>query len=240
MRTNRLFAIAIAIALALPLAACSTPGPTGSTGPQGSPGAPGLQGDQGPQGEQGTQGPAGAQGATGSRGSAGLAGATGPAGTQGATGPAGTQGLPGATGSGDAALFFALMPGDNPATVAPGADVAFPQNGPTTSTGTGRLTTSTFALATPGVYRVTFQVPVSEAGQLVLTLDGLDLPYTVTGRSTGTSSIGETTLVTTTAANQVLTVRNPAGSGWALTITPLAGGVASVSATLLIELVKAN
>lgn len=231
MRTNRLFAIAIAIALALPLAACSTPGPTGSPGPQGPPGAPGVQGEQGPEGEPGTQGPVGPQGATGSRGTAGL---------KGATGPAGPQGVPGAMGSADSALFYALMPSDNAATVAPGGDVEFPQNGPTTSAGTARLTATAFTLATPGVYRVTFQVPVTEAGQLVLTLDGLDLPYTVTGRSTGTSSIGATTLVTTTAANQVLTVRNPAGSGWALTITPFAGGVASVSATLLIELVKAS
>jgi hypothetical protein len=132
------------------------------------------------------------------------------------------------------------MPGDNAATVGVGQDVDFPQNGPTTSTGILRTLTDSFALVTPGVYRVTFQVSVSEPGQLVLTLDGAELPYTVTGRATGTSVIGLTTLVATNAAGQVLTVRNPSGNLNALTITPLAGGSQPVSATLLIELVKAN
>ncbi len=237
MRTSRFFAVSLAVTLALPLAACSTPGPSGSTGPQGAPGVAGLNGEQGAQGEQGIPGTVGPQGATGSRGATGAAGSAGATGPAGATGAPGT---PGAIGSGDAALFYALMPADNAATVAVGGDVEFPQNGPTTSAGTLRLTASSFVLATPGVYRVTFQVPVSESGQLVLTLDDVELAYTVTGRGTGLTSLGETTLVTTAAANQVLTVRNPAGSIAALTITPIAGGVASVSATLLIELVKAS
>jgi hypothetical protein len=132
------------------------------------------------------------------------------------------------------------MPPDNTATVAVGGDVAFPQNGPTTSTGIARSSTTAFTLATPGVYRVSFQVSVTEAGQLELTLDGVPLQYTVTGRATGTSLIGLTTLVATTTVGQVLTVRNPVGNSTALTITPLAGGASSSSATLLIELVKAN
>jgi hypothetical protein len=131
------------------------------------------------------------------------------------------------------------MPPDNSFTVFAGGDVEFPQDGPTTSTGTIQLTPSAFSLGTAGTYRVTFQVPVTEAGQLVLTLDGVELAYTVTGRSTGASYIGETTLVTATAG-QILTVRNPAGSGWALTISPIAGGTNPVSATLLIELVEAS
>jgi hypothetical protein len=132
------------------------------------------------------------------------------------------------------------MPSDNATTVAAGSDVNFPQTGPTTSAGTTRLTPSAFLLATPGVYRVTFQVPVTEQGQLVLTLDGVELAYTVTGRSAGTTSIGETTLVTTTVADQVLTVRNPTFGILALTVTPDAGGFEPASATLLIELVKAS
>jgi hypothetical protein len=132
------------------------------------------------------------------------------------------------------------MPGDNAATVAVGADVEFPQDGPTTSTGTARSTASSFALATPGVYRVSFTVSVMEQGQLVLTLDGLELPHTVTGRATGTSIISLTTLVETASANQVLTVRNSWGSVASLTITPFAGGTNPTSATLLIELVKAS
>jgi hypothetical protein len=150
------------------------------------------------------------------------------------------QGTPGEIGSGDAALFYALTPPDNAATVAVGADVEFPQDGPTTSAGTARSTASSFQLATPGVYRVSFTISVVEGGQLVLTLDGVELPHTVTGRATGTSIISLTTLVETTSANQVLTVRNSLGSISALTIAPFAGGVNPSSATLLIELVKAS
>ncbi len=132
------------------------------------------------------------------------------------------------------------MPPDNPTPVAPGADVSFPRDGPTTAGTVTRTGLSGFDLGTPGIYRVTVQVSVSEAGQLVLTLDGAELAYTVAGRATGTSPIVLTTLVQTTTAGEVLTVRNPAGNFSALTITPLAGGSAPASATLLIELVKAG
>jgi hypothetical protein len=151
----------------------------------------------------------------------------------------GPQGATGATGSEESALFYALMPSDNPLTVAIGADVQFPQNGPSTSTGIRRTGPDTFDLATPGVYRVSFTVPVTEAGQLELTLNGIPLDYTVTGRATGTSPISLTTLVNTTVANSLLTVRN-SSSPTSLTITRLAGGIDPVSATLLIELVKAS
>jgi hypothetical protein len=103
-------------------------------------------------------------------------------------------------------------------------------------TGTG-ITTSNwyqFTLGAIGVYQVMFQVSVSEAGQLDLTLAGTELPYTVVGRATGTSQIVGIALVQTTVANSILTVRNPAGNTPALTITPLAGGTHAVSAHLVI------
>ena len=68
----------------------------------------------------------------------------------------------------------------------------------------------------------------------MLTLNGQDLNDTVTGRATGTSQIVGMTVLTTTAVNSVLTVRNPAGNAAALTITPLAGGTRPVSAHLVI------
>jgi len=132
------------------------------------------------------------------------------------------------------AEFYALMPGDNSATVAPGTDVQFPQNGPTSGTGIARTGTSTFALPNIGTYQVMFQVSVTEAGQLVLTLNGSELAYTVTGRATGTSEIVGISLVTTTLANSQITVRNPLGNSTALTITPLAGGAKAVSADVVI------
>ena len=126
------------------------------------------------------------------------------------------------------------MPPDNAETVEPGTDVSFPENGPIANTNIGRLSPSSFNLAPVGTYQILFQVSVTEAGQLILTLNGQDLDYTVVGRDTGTSQIVGMALVTTTDVNSVLTVRNPLGNAAALTITPLAGGTRPVSAHLVI------
>lgn len=75
---------------------------------------------------------------------------------------------------------------------------------------------------------------VDEAGQLILTLNGEDLSYTVSGRATGASQIIGMVIVTTTVINSVLTVQNPAGNAAALTITLLAGETRPVSAHLVI------
>lgn len=74
------------------------------------------------------------------------------------------------------------MPPDNAATVAPATDVSFPQDGPNSGSGISRLTASSFNLGEIGTYQVLFQVSVTEAGQLLLTLNGADLDYTVVGR----------------------------------------------------------
>lgn len=164
-----------------------------------------------------------------SGGIVGPTGATGPMGPAGDTGPTGPAG-----GALDFADFFALMPPDNAATVAPGTDVSFPQDGPTSAGGITRTGPSTFLLSAIGVYQVMFQVSVTEAGQLILTLNGADLAYTVVGRATGTSQIVGIALIETTVADSILTVRNPAGNSTALTITPLAGGTRPVSAHIVI------
>ena len=130
--------------------------------------------------------------------------------------------------------FYALIPPDNAASVAPGTDVSFPQDGPNSGTGITRTGPSSFNLANIGVYQVLFQVSVDEAGQLILTLNGADLPYTVAGRATGTSQIVGLAILETTEENSVLTVRNPDGTAAPLTVTPLAGGTRPVSAHLVI------
>lgn len=122
----------------------------------------------------------------------------------GPTGPAGTSGIL------SYADFYALMPPDNAATVAPGTDVSFPQDGPNSGTNITRTGASTFNLAEIGTYQILFQVGVNEAGQLQLTLNNAPLAYTVVGRATGTSLIVEVTLIETTTINSILTVRNPA------------------------------
>ncbi|MBQ2824951.1 MAG: collagen-like protein [Clostridia bacterium] len=213
-------------------------GPAGPQGPQGAQGPIGETGPQGPQGPQGVQGPTGPQGpvgitgAVGPQGPVGETGPVGPQGPVGETGPAGPQGIPG--GVLNFADFYALMPPDNAATVAPGTDVSFPQNGPISSTDIARLDDSSFNLGEIGTYQVFFSVPVDEAGQLILTLNGDDLAYTVAGRAAGASQIIGMAIVETTAVDSVLTVRNPAGNAAALTITPLAGGTRPVSAHLVI------
>lgn len=130
--------------------------------------------------------------------------------------------------------FYALMPPDNSATVAPGTDVSFPQDGVNSGASISRTGANSFNLSEIGTYQIYFNVPVSEARQLELTVNGAPLTYTVVGRATGTSDISGMFLVETTTINSVLTVRNPAGNAAALTITPLAGGTNPVSAHLVI------
>lgn len=64
------------------------------------------------------------------------------------------------------------MPPDNAATVAPGTDASFPQDVPNSGTGIARIGADSFNLGQIETYQVLFQVGVSEAGQLELTLNG--------------------------------------------------------------------
>jgi len=184
---------------------------------------------------QGPSGPPGNTGATGATGAAStVPGPPGAPGLPGPPGPVGATGASGANGNIAFADYFALMPPDNAATVGTGTNVDFPQSGPTSNTTISRLDASNFLLAAIGTYQVLFQVSVNEAGQLMLTLNGAPLAYTVVGRATGTSQIVGMSLVTTSVINSTLNVQNPAGNSTALTITPLAGGTNPVAAHLVI------
>lgn len=201
-------------------------------GPQGPAGPVGPTGPQGPMGPRGFTGAPGPRGPVGPQGPAGETGPAGPQGPAGETGPVGPQGPAG--GVLNFADFYALMPPDNAATVAPGTDVSFPQDGPSSGSDISRTGPDSFNLAQIGTYQILFEVSVDEAGQLILTLNGEDLAYTVVGRATGASQIVGMAIVTTTVINSILTVRNPAGTAAALTVTPLAGGTRPVSAHLVI------
>jgi hypothetical protein len=130
------------------------------------------------------------------------------------------------------------MPPDNSATVAVGAAVQFPQNGPALG-GITRLSTVAFLLPSIGTYSVNFSVSVNEPGQLVIALGSggvtTELPYTVYGRATGTSQISGDALVTTTVASSTIELRNPKENTTALTITPLAGGTQPAAASIVIQ-----
>jgi hypothetical protein len=197
-------------------------GPAGATGPAGPQGSTGQAGPAG--GEAGVAGPAGPQGATGPAGAPGAAGVPGAAG---ATGPAGTVLA--------FAEFYAIMPSDNPLPVPVGGAVNFPNVGPSDLSGAiFQSSSSSIVLSQTGTYQVTFQVPVTEAGQLELEVGGFDETYTIVGRATATSQIAETALVTA-IAGETLEVINPPGESNALTITQSAGGADPVSASLIIE-----
>jgi hypothetical protein len=192
----------------------------------------GLTGTMGSIGLTGTMGPIGLTGLTGLTGTIGSIGLTG---TMGPIGLTGLQGIPGGLIS--VADFYALMPGDNSATVAAGTAVEFPQDGPAYGT-IVRNNATQFILPDIGLYEINFQVSVTEAGQLVVELDGTELSYTVVGRNTGASQIVGLCLVETTLLDSVLSINNPLGSATALTITSLAGGIDSVSAHLVIKRVS--
>ena len=134
--------------------------------------------------------------------------------------------------------FYALMPPDNAATVAPGTGVSFPQDGPSSGSDIARIGADSFNLAQIDTYQVIFQVSVTEAGQLQLTLNGAPFAYTVVGRATETSQIIGLAIITITTIHSVLTVRNPTDNSTALTITPLAGGTQPVSAHLFITQIQ--
>ncbi len=209
------------------------PGTTGAIGAPGIPGADGATGAQGNTGVDGATGATGANGVTGNTGATGIQGSTGSIGLTGTTGATGPTGLSGPLGF---VQFFAVMPPDNAATVAVGSAVEFPQDGPSSGS-IFRVNPSSFVVTETGTYRVAFSVSVTEAGQLAISQNGVELGYTVVGRATGTSQINGESLVTLLAGD-VLSIVNPTGNPTALTITPLAGGTRSNSATLIIERIQ--
>ncbi len=130
--------------------------------------------------------------------------------------------------------FFALMPGDNPVPVFPGSAVQFPQTAVATP-GITRASASAFYLDAPGTYQVSFTLTVNEPGQLIINLDGGDIPYSVAGRAIGSSQISGTCLITTNIPYGLLEIRNPAGNSTALTLPSNTGGTRPVSAHLVIH-----
>lgn len=213
-------------------------GPTGPTGPMGPQGVQGYQGPQGPigpTGPQGIPGPDGAIGPTGPQGVAGATGAVGPTGPTGATGATGAVGPTGpAGGISEYASFYALAPNDNPTAIAQNTAVEFP-NSSASTTGITRLTNSTFNLADTGTYLIMFKVNTNTAGQLGVAVNGAVQPNATFGNAADDGIIEGKTIITTTAANTVLSIVNPITT--AITVTPSAGGTeATVSDLTIIKL----
>ena len=213
-------------------------GPIGPTGPQGIPGPDGAIGPTGPQGVPGAAGATGAVGPTGPQGPQGVAGATGavgPTGPQGATGATGAVGPTGpAGGISEYASFYALAQNDNPNAIAQNTAVEFP-NTTASTTGITRLTNSTFNLTDTGTYLIMFKVNANTAGQLGIAVNGAVQPSATFGNAADDGIIEGKTIITTTAANTVLSIINPIAT--AVTVTPSAGGTeATVSDLTIIKL----
>ena len=217
------------------------PGPQGPQGPQGVAGLQGPIGPQGPIGATGPQGevgpagpigPVGPQGPIGLTGATGATGATGPQGPQGEVGPAGPAGADGTVLS--FADFYALMPPDNTEAIDAGEDLDFPSDGPSSGDNITRVSVDSFALAETGTYEILFRANVAEPAQLVLTLNGTEIPYTVSGTSASPGQVVGMALITTTAENSILTVRNPTASTAPINLTDSAGGSEPISAHLII------
>lgn len=216
-------------------------GPIGLTGAQGPAGPQGATGATGPQGPIGETGPAGETGATGPQGPVGPQGPAGPQGPQGPvgeTGPAGPQGPVGPQGpagpAGTAlafADFYALLPPDDGESIEPGAAVPFPRDGVNSDTNIGRLSDTEFTLLDPGIYLVQFQIPVQNQSQVVLTLNGAELPYTTVS---GADTLVGIALVETDIATSVLTVSNPIQSDIDLNLEPGSGDELPNAAHLVI------
>lgn len=164
----------------------------------------------------------------------------GPRGPMGPAGPQGPQGIPGPQGpAGTAGVisfanFYALMPPDNAAPIAVGGDVAFPRTAASGGTDITRLSDTSFNLATAGSYLVSFNATPNGAGRLVLTLNGAELPYTVTSNGATGVEMAGTAIVTVTEPDSVLTVRNPAGATAPITLTATPAAGTPISANLII------
>jgi len=154
-------------------------------------------------------------------------------GDKGATGPEGPPGEPGTKIN--VSNFYALMPGDNSATITNGSPIEFPNDGVSNNTVITRISASTFNLATVGIYEIFFQVSITEPAQLVIVLNGTEIANTCVGRATGTTQIICMTIINTTLPDSILSINNVAANATALTITNFAGGNNAVSANLVIK-----
>lgn len=139
-----------------------------------------------------------------------------------------------AGGISEYASFYALAPNDNPTAIAQNTAVEFPNTSAST-TGITRLTNSTFNLADTGTYLIMFKVNTNTAGQLGIAVNGAVQPNATFGNAADYGIIEGKTIITTTAANTVLSIVNPIAT--AFTVTPSAGGTqATVSDFTIIKL----
>jgi hypothetical protein len=166
-----------------------------------------------------------------------LTGAKGDKGDGGPAGMTGAQGDPGPAGTLEMADFYGNVANSG---IAAGSAVPFAQNGPA-SGNILRITDKSFQLTNVGIYEVTIQLPISKSGQVVIALNGVELPYTVAGQSNSPNdpSIVQKVFVQTIIPNSLLEIRYPAAnSGSTLKVVNSNGGNSAVTSHLIIVRVK--
>ena len=90
-----------------------------------------------------------------------------------------------------------------------------------------------------GTYLILFEASVTQAGQLILAVNGTETASTAVGRSGGGGQIVGMT-IQALPAGATLQVRNPTGNVTPLTLTPTAGGNAPVNAHLIVVQLSAE
>lgn len=140
-----------------------------------------------------------------------------------------------------AAMFYGTTTGtgsegnDYAATVAVGAAVPFPRNGPTNSGRIARSGSSTteFVVSVSGLYEVSWEVGFVEASQLQVAVNGTPVANTTSISGAGTQMNANTALLTLVAAD-VISIINPTGNAAALTVQPADGSLTHAQAPSLV------
>lgn len=197
-------------------------GATGLTGLIGETGVTGAIGVTGATGAIGATGDAGVTGATGPTGATGDTGVTGATGATGATGDAGIAGATGVTGAAaivDFAMFYDLPSAEPSTTIANNGLIPFELIGPAMfpsniqAAGGGAV-----QISATGIYEITWQVAIDEAGRFAVFIDGVQVDSSVVG----TSNLSNNQLVGNLLVNVFTTpvnieVRNISGTTVTLT-----------------------
>jgi collagen type I alpha len=201
-------------------------GENGSAGATGAIGAPGATGATGAAGTNGTNGANGTNGSPGLRGADGAPGADGLVGVVGPTGPVG----PAATRT---YAYIYDLAGQSVVVDAP---VVFDTNGATTSDITHTAGTSSIAIATGGIYKLSFSVSSINANQMAVFVGATQ----VGGGTYGSSDVNQQTngqMIIAISAGDVLTLRNHTSNGTIVLNNHTGGGIgtSAVDASVLIE-----
>ena len=233
-------------------------GPTGPTGPLGGPtgptGATGVAGEIGPMGptgvtgavgEIGPTGPAGATGTDGETGPLGPAGPIGPTGTSGIAGPTGPTGIDGQTGptgptGADAkSEILGYLQAQVPAgdVLTDGQNIDFNTLLVQDPFGIVSQQADQFVLRDPGIYLVTWKVPVETTGAAAITKLDLVVMGTLCSESQTPLPSGinvDSAIVVAKHANTSITLQNATGDS--IEITALANIVITQLSTELADI----